>query len=49
MGECIWCSRDIRHSGNCHMHNKIVWHAPLTDTELEILEEEWGGYFEVVG
>jgi len=28
--------------------NKIVWHTRLTDTELEILEEEWGEYFEVV-
>jgi len=28
--------------------HKIVWHVRLTDTELEILEEEWGGFFEVV-
>lgn len=28
--------------------NTIVWHVAITDKELEILEEEWGGYFEVI-
>ena len=29
------------------MNYKISWEESLTETELEILMEEWGGYFKV--